>query len=116
MHGVFGDTESWGLILGIVSPLGIAVIQQPTWPAWLRWAVGWAAALAVGALTVLAHGGGSGGTWLRTLALTLVASQAAYVGWRNGPAKAIEKATSPMPVSPARAAVRARRSPGSPRE
>jgi hypothetical protein len=98
--GVWRDAESWGLILGVFTPLAVAVVQQPTWPPVLRWIVGWACALTVGALTVLANGNLSGSTWVHTLALTLVASQAAYAGWRNGPAAAIERATSPSPSPP----------------
>lgn len=101
---MIGNTQMWGLILGFVSPLGIAVLQQPGWPSWLRWLVGWACAAVVGLLTVLASGQITHGTTMwTTLVLTVVASQAAYAGWRNGPASAIERATSPAstPAPPA---------------
>lgn len=58
--------------------------------------VAWVAALVVGFLAVAANGQlDDGSTLLRTLALTLVAAQATYTGWKHGPARVIEHATSP---------------------
>jgi hypothetical protein len=90
------DTESWGLLFGVVAPLAIAVVQQPTWSPAARWVVGWLCAVMVGILTCLAKGTiDEGDTVLRTVAVVLVASQATYAGWRHGPAALIERVTSP---------------------
>lgn len=72
--------HAWGLILGVLSPLLISVVQQPQWSSRTRTAVGVAAALVIGVLTVLADGGADLTDWLSTLATVLVASQAAYLG------------------------------------
>lgn len=96
LHEWLHDTESWGLALGFVAPLAIAVIQQPRWTARQRWAVGWLCAIIIGVLTCLANGTlDQGDTVLRTLIIVIVASQAAYAGWKRGPAPVIERATSP---------------------
>lgn len=102
MDEFFGDTESWGLALGFISPLAIAVVQQPRWSPTVRWVVGWACALIVGLITCLARGDLDGTTVLRTVVLTVLAAQAAYGGWSKGPAAVIERATSPRHAAPPR--------------
>ena len=92
----WSDSESWGLVLGFFTPLLAAVVQQPHWSKTARWLVGWGCALVVGLLTVLAAGEwGDGPTMLRTVALTLLAAQTAYQGWKHGVTPVIEQATSP---------------------
>lgn len=97
MTGPLGDTESWGLLVGVFLPLLVAVVQQPHWTPSVRWAVGWGCAIVAGALTCLANGTlGDGATVLRTCAVVLVAAQAAHAGWKSsGAVPAIEEATSP---------------------
>jgi len=96
MNGIWGDSESWGLLLGFLAPLAIAIIQQPTWPKGARWIVGWACAVVIGLVTCLANGDfGHGATVLRTVVLVIAASQATYTGWKAGVAPKIESATSP---------------------
>lgn len=102
MNGWWHDTETWGIALGAVTPLAVAVIQQPRWPAQARWAVGWACAVIVAVVTCLANGDfDDGSTLLRTIVLTVVTAQATYAGWkRSGFVPAIEHATSPRPDGP----------------
>lgn len=94
---VFADSASWGLILGILTPLLVSVVQQPTWSPRTRAMVAAVAAVVVGFLTVLANGGlDSGQTLLGVIALVLVASNTAYKTlWKpTGVAPAIEIKTS----------------------
>lgn len=96
------DTVSWGLILGVVTPLLTAIVQQPKWK-WgrgLRAVVGAVISVLVGIGTCLANGDiHSGQTVLATIAVVLVAAQATYSQlWKpTGVAGAIESATSPSP-------------------
>lgn len=92
------DTVSWGLILGVLTPLATSVVQQPVWGAKTRALVGAAVSVVVGVVTCLANGDiGSGQTVLSTIAVVLVAAQATYKGfWKpTGIAVATEQATSP---------------------
>lgn len=97
-----GDIDTWALLLGVLSPLAIAVIQQPRWSPVARWFVGWLCALIIGAVTCLASGVlDQPSTVLRVCVLVLVAAQAAYVGWqKSGVVPAIERATSPSAIRP----------------
>ena len=94
-----GDVETWGLLLGVLSPLAIAIIEQPRWTGATRMIVGWVCALIIGAVTCLAHGVLTEPTTvLRVCVLVLVAAQAAHAGWKKaGISPAIEHATSPSP-------------------
>lgn len=93
---LLASMQSWGLILGVLSPILISVVQQPSWSGQVRTLVGVVVSLAIGVLTVLANGGADLKDWLATLALVLVASQATYRGIfkPSGAADAIEKVTS----------------------
>jgi hypothetical protein len=94
----FTDTASWALILGVLTPLVVAVVQQPRWGTRYRAVVAAVAAVIVGVVTVLANG-----TWqdasgtLGIIALVLVASNTAYKTlWKpTGVAPLIEAKTSP---------------------
>uniref|UniRef100_UPI003F491C80 hypothetical protein n=1 Tax=Nonomuraea sp. CA-251285 TaxID=3240002 RepID=UPI003F491C80 len=99
VDGVVADVETWALLLGVLSPLAIAVVQQPRWTGATRMVIGWLCALIVGAVTCLANGVlTEPATALRVCVLTLVAAQAAYVGWQKaGIVPKIERATSPPP-------------------
>lgn len=102
----YTDTASWALILGVLTPLVVAVVQQPTWPQPVRAVISLLAAVIVGVVTVLANGGLSDTSgWLGIIALVLVASQTAYRNlWKPlGVAPAIEGATSPRPKGARRA-------------
>jgi hypothetical protein len=96
MSAIWGDSESWGLLLGFLAPLAIAIIEQPTWSRTARWVVGWACAIIIGLVTCLANGDFThGATVLRTIVLVIAASEATYTGWRKAVTPAIETATSP---------------------
>lgn len=101
---VFADTASWALILGVLTPLLVALVQQPQWTARTRALVSLLASIVVGVLTVLANGvdltvwtGNKAQTLLGVIALVMVASNTAYKTlWKpTGVAPAIEHATSP---------------------
>jgi hypothetical protein len=96
--GVLGDTQSWGLILGVLTPLVVSIIQQPRWSDPVRAIIHVVAAVVVGVVTVLANGQITDqSTILTTIAVVLVASSAAYgYVWKPlGVAPKIERATSP---------------------
>jgi ABC-type thiamin/hydroxymethylpyrimidine transport system permease subunit len=103
--GLFGspvvlDTVSWGLILGVLTPLVTAVAQRPRWSTRTRTLVGVGVSIVVGVLTCLANGDiRSGQTVLSTIAVVLVAAQATYLGmWKPSLiAPKLESATSPSP-------------------
>lgn len=101
MSELLSNTQAWGLILGVLSPLLISVAQQPQWAGGTRAVVAAAAAVVIGLVTVLASGDFAVGDWLTTAALVLVASHTAYEGlWRpTGAADAIEFKTSKDPYS-----------------
>jgi hypothetical protein len=92
------DTVSWGLILGVLTPLATALVQQPRWGTKTRAVVGALVAIVVGVVTCLANGDiESGQTVLATVAVVLVAAQATYKGfWQpTRIAPKVEAATSP---------------------
>lgn len=96
MNNVLSHPETWALLLGLVTPLATAVVQQPTWPKPLRTAVAVLAALVVGTITVLANGNFNTADWFTTVAVCLVAAQTAYHAiWKPaGVARVIELATA----------------------
>lgn len=101
--GALGDTASWGLILGVLTPLAVSLIQQPRWSQAVRAIVHVIASVVVGAVTVLANGQiGDGSTWLTTIAVVFVSSSAAYgFLWKpTGVSPKIEAATSPGTTPP----------------
>jgi hypothetical protein len=94
------DTVSWGLILGIVTPLVTSLAQRPNLSSQRRTVIGVIVSVAVGVLTCLANGDfhwNEGQTVLSTIAVVLVASQASYLGmWKPSRiATNLENATSP---------------------
>lgn len=100
---LFADTASWALILGVLTPLLTAVVQQPRWSPRLRAIASAVVSVVVGVLTVLANGvdlsawnGDKAQITLGVVALVLVASNTAYKTlWKpTGVAPAIERATS----------------------
>lgn len=97
MSEFIGNTQAWGLILGVLAPMLISVVQQPKFTGTVRAVVAVAASAVIGLLTVLAAGDFAVGEWLTTAALVLVASHTAYEGFYKptGVAKAIEEGTSP---------------------
>lgn len=91
------DTVSWGLMLGVITPLLTAVAQQPRWSSRTRAIIGAIVSIAVGGVTCLAKGDITNGqTLLSTIAVVLVAAQATYSQlWKpTGVAGALENATS----------------------
>lgn len=90
------NAQAWALILGVLSPLLTAVVQQPGWSKRLRVVVAVVVALAVGFLNVVANGQLQVDRALTSIALTLVASQAAYQAlWKQaGVTQKVEAKTS----------------------
>jgi uncharacterized PurR-regulated membrane protein YhhQ (DUF165 family) len=90
------DTQAWGLILGLASPLAIAVIQRPYWSAAQRALIAAGFAVAVGLLTVLSTSSFDLKNLLATIALVLVASHTAYESFFKPTkiASKVENATS----------------------
>ena len=96
---VFEHPQLAGAILGLLTPLLVSAIKQPGLSTTQRRLIAYAAALVVGALTVLASGGYTGADLVSTLLITIAASQAAYAElWKpSGAAAAVEKRTSLAP-------------------
>lgn len=95
---LFADSASWALILGVLTPLVVALVQQPGWSRPLRAIVSVVASVVVGVITVAANGDlTEPRPVLAVIALVLVASNTAYTTlWKpTGVAPAIEGATSP---------------------
>lgn len=95
-----GDVNAYtalvGLLLGSVSPLVTAVIQQPRWSSTTRFWVALGMAAVIGTATAFARGDlTSGLTWPATIAAVFIAAESTYRGWRAGGVVApIENVTS----------------------
>lgn len=99
-----GDPASVGIIVGIVTPLLVALIQRPTMSKQLRTVIAIAAAVIIGLISAAASGQLSQPSSALTLIVVLYATcEAAYQKiWKaTGLAKSIEVKTSPTPVIPA---------------
>lgn len=98
---VLGDTASWALLAGFLTPLLTSVVQQPQWSSRVRTLVAVVASVIVGVVTLLANGSFNDGaqTVLSIVALVVVTSATAYktIYVPAGIAPAIERATSKTP-------------------
>lgn len=101
---VLGDTASWALLAGFLTPLLTSVVQQPTWTSRTRTLVAVVASVVAGVVTLLANGAFNDGpqTVLSIIALVVVTSATAYKTlWvPSGIAPKIENATSKSPPAP----------------
>lgn len=89
------DTASWALILGVITPILTAVVNQPRWSGTTRNIVAVLISGVVGVLTCLANGTiGDGQTLLASLAAVAVAAAASYHLVLPKIAAAVERATS----------------------
>lgn len=97
MNDVLSDAAMWAVIVGFISPLLIAAVQQPKWTTRSRAIVTFVWAVVVGSVTAFLSGDLNGRTLISTVLLILVVSVATYRGlWQpTGAAPAIERATSP---------------------
>lgn len=95
-NAVVSDAQMWSLIVGFLSPLVIAVIQQPTWRGPIRVAVTAGFSLVAGMVTAALNGDLTGRSTVSCFLIVAVTSIAAYQNlWR--PARAapwIEAKTS----------------------
>jgi hypothetical protein len=97
------DTVSWGLLLGVLTPIATSIVQQPRWSSSVRAVIGAIVSVIVGVVTVLASGDISDtSTLLQTVAVTLVAAWSSYRGfWKpTGVAPVLETKTSPGSSTP----------------
>ncbi|MBM0201928.1 hypothetical protein JNW90_01495 [Micromonospora sp. STR1s_5] len=89
------DTPSWALLLGVLNPLLVSLVNQPTWSKPARQTVAIAVAVALGVIGCLADGSiGDGMTVLKVVAVVAVASHAAYKTLLHHVTTPIEEATS----------------------
>lgn len=98
LNALLANVQVWGALLGIVTPLATALVQQPGWSRKRRQVVGVACSVLVGVATVGAAGElGDTSTVLTTLPLVAAAAQVAYTRlWQpKGVAPVIERASSP---------------------
>jgi hypothetical protein len=103
MGDLLSDTETWGLAVGALSPLLIAIVQQPRWSPRVRVMVAWVCAVMLGLATCLARGDlADAPTVVRTCLLVLLSAQAVLTGWKRlGIVPAIETRTA-IPATSAR--------------
>lgn len=99
-HIDLADTVSWGVLLGVFTPLLTAIVQRPTWSRPKRTVIAVVISIVLGLLTCLADGTlGQAETVLATVAAVVLASATAYKTlWQPvGVAGTIELATTPTP-------------------
>ena len=95
------DLVMWSLILGFVSPLIIAVIQQPKFHEGARAIITFLYCVVVGVGTAFFEGRLTGQRAITSVLIVLVSAITTYRGlWRpTGAAPAVEAATSPGDAS-----------------
>ncbi len=93
------DAAMWAVIVGFISPLVIAVFQQPTWTKGKRAIATFVWSLIVGSGTAFFAGAFSGMGVVSCILLVLVTSISTYKGlWgETGATKWVEEKTSPTP-------------------
>jgi hypothetical protein len=91
------DAAMWSLIVGGMAPPFIALIQQPTWPSWLRAIMTVLVCVVLGLFTTYFGGDLAGRSEVSAILLVLVAAWSSYGRfWKPlGVAGSIERATSP---------------------
>lgn len=91
------NVQMWAIIVGFLTPLVVALIQQPTWIPAVRAVVGFLAAVVFGTGTAYFAGDFNGTSWVTGVLLVLVSAISTYKGfWQpTGIAPRIETATSP---------------------
>lgn len=91
------DLALWSVIVGFLSPLVIATVQQPQWTSRARALVTFAYSLVAGGLTAYFGGDLNGKSVVTCVLVVLVAAITTYKGlWQPmGTTDAIENATSP---------------------
>lgn len=96
MGSLLHDTTALSLLVGFITPLLTALLQQPRWTGRTRVMVGWGVAVVLGLLTSAQTGAlGNAKSTAQAVMLVLVTAQATYTGWKKtGVAPAIEAATS----------------------
>jgi ABC-type uncharacterized transport system permease subunit len=94
------DTQMWNLIVGALLPPLIALVQQPTFPPWVRSLIAVVASGVAGFVTVWVAGELTGRSVVTGVLITLVAAVSTYESvWRKiGVTGTVETATSPRPV------------------
>lgn len=96
------SSTAWALVVGALTPVLVAAVNQPRWTRQTRQVVAVVVAVLVGLVTVIVQGAAdfSAEGAVITIAAVVGAAQAAYaVLWRpTGVAPAVMRATSPGPV------------------
>ncbi|XTZ13938.1 hypothetical protein ACQSSU_20790 [Micromonospora echinospora] len=89
------DTPSWALLVGVLTPLLVSVVNQPSWSPPVRQVVAIVVAVVLGVLGCLADGSITEGmTVLQVVAVVAVASDLAYRTVLSKVAPLVERATS----------------------
>ncbi len=90
------NLQMWSLIVGFLSPIVLAIIQQPTWKRPLRAFVTFVWALLAGAGTAYFTGDFNGRSFVTCVLIVMVTTISTYVGFwkRTGIAPGVEGATS----------------------
>lgn len=90
------NLEMWSLIVGFVSPIVLAIVQQPSWKQPMRAFVTFVWALLAGGGTTYFSGEWTGHSFVASVLVVLVTAISTYVGFwkRTGIAPGIEGATS----------------------
>lgn len=102
LQDLLANPASFGVLLGLLTPLLTAVVQQPTWSKQVREAAAAVCATVVGLLTVAGTGAFNDGATISvtTVLAVVAASKIAYKTlWRKTTVTdKIEAATSPAPA------------------
>lgn len=94
---IMTDEQALAVVVGFLSPLVLAMLQQPRWSNGVRSLVTFLWAAVVSLLILGVAGSLSGRTWVSATLLVLVVTIATYQGfWKQtGVTRKIEAATSP---------------------
>lgn len=86
----------WSALVGSLMPSVVAVINQPSWPSWLRAVATAVVCIVAGVLTAASTGGLSGASLTQAIGVVFGAALATYHAWwkRSGITDAIEKHTA----------------------
>jgi len=97
------DLQMWALVVGFLSPIVLAIINQPTWSAPVKSFVAFVWSAIVAAVTLwLSPNSFDGKNLISTFLLVFVTAVATYRGfWKTSNiAPQIQAATSPKPAVP----------------
>lgn len=73
--------DQWAAVVGFVLPALVALVNREEWKPWVKGVVAILASVAAGTVTALIAGQFDQKTWVESIGVAFVASQAAYLTW-----------------------------------